>query len=363
MNTPRKLAHTCCSFLLLFLVSCGGAAIQSVVDTNTLISREQVQSRSIAVLALREQENDLRFENNRRKLEILLSSEAFVVVEPEEAEFLAILVYGADAGRDELYSYSVPQFGQTGFSGAHTSGTILPSYGGGATYRSTTTFTPTYGITGFRTMVGSRRVYTRDLILEIWQPDRSGGDRHAKLYEARVSSEGDSGNISEVIDPMLDALFQDFWTTGIRKVAVSPGAASRNFASRAASAKVVPSASSGAKIEAAPTATVSRVADTQPRPVASGQPESVSPAAFSAAPTTGAAADELAQCESIRGRNPSLWALCRSVAGADRARIVPATGLDAPLGARLACQAYAAQQDLYEPCLSRNATRTLDSFP
>jgi hypothetical protein len=78
--------------------------------------------------------------------------------------------------------------------------------------------------------------------------------------------------------------------------------------------------------------------------------------------SSGVPVDEQAQCEPIRGRNPALWALCRSVAGADRARIVPAAGLDAPLGARLACQAYAAQQDLYGPCLARNASRTLDSF-
>lgn len=111
-----------------------------------------------------------------------------------------------------------------------------------------------------------------------------------------------------------------------------------------------------------PTTPVEAPARVQPAVVTSGPREPVQVPA-QVQPAAVVAVDEAASCEVLRGRNPSLWALCRSVAGQDRARIVPAAGLDAPLGARLACQAYAAQQELYGPCLARNATRTLDSFP
>ena len=108
-------------------------------------------------------------------------------------------------------------YGQTGIQSSQTHGT-LQSYGYGATYSGTTTYSPSYGITGWTPKVGTRRLYTRAIALHIY--DISQGDEPVRLYESIVTSEGSSGTLGEVIDEIVASLFEDLRATGVRTTSV-----------------------------------------------------------------------------------------------------------------------------------------------
>ena len=121
--------------------------------------------RVIILPAQEEKAGTLEFAAYAKFVEDGLRGEGFQVVPVgEPAELIAFFGYGIDQGRDELYSYAVPQFGQTGVQSSRTFGTVQ-SYGSGATYSGTTRYTPSYGITGWTPRVGTRRLYTRAIAL------------------------------------------------------------------------------------------------------------------------------------------------------------------------------------------------------
>jgi hypothetical protein len=147
-----------------------------------------------------------------------LRREGFQIVPAgEPADLVAFFGYGIDQGRDELYSYAIPQFGQTGVQSSQTFGTVQ-SHGSGATYSGTTTYTPSYGITGWTPQTGTRRLYTRAIVLHVYDISRGGEPR--KLYESTVTSQGSSGTLGKVIDEIVAALFEDFQATGVRTAVI-----------------------------------------------------------------------------------------------------------------------------------------------
>ena len=99
---------------------------------------------------------------------------------------------------------NVPVFGQTGISGATTSGVVDSS----GNFQSTTTYTPSYGITGYVPV--SRMAYSR--ALRIQMIDRASVDAQMPhtVYQADVISVGTSGILAVVMPNMVKALFKDF---------------------------------------------------------------------------------------------------------------------------------------------------------
>jgi hypothetical protein len=214
----RLLVATCCSFWLLSCAS-GPVELQSTVETHHQLSAADLGKRVIILPAQEEKAGTLEFAAYAKFVEDGLRRDGFQVVPlGEPAELIAFFGYGIDQGRDELYSYAVPQFGQTGVQSSRTFGTVQ-SFGYGGTYSGTTTYTPSYGITGWTPQVGTRRLYTRAIVLHIY--DISQGDEPVKLYESTVTSQGSSGTMGEVIDEIVASLFQDFRATGVRTASVA----------------------------------------------------------------------------------------------------------------------------------------------
>jgi hypothetical protein len=80
-----------------------------------------------------------------------LRAKGAIVVPPDQAanaDYIAVLAYGADNGRTETHTGAIPQYGVTGYGGATTYGTIN-TFGPTSTYRGTTTLTPRFCVTGF----------------------------------------------------------------------------------------------------------------------------------------------------------------------------------------------------------------------
>jgi hypothetical protein len=212
----RFLVVTCCSFWLL---SCASRPVESTIETHHRLSAAELGKRVIVLPAQEEKAGTLEFATYAKFVEDGLRREGFQVVPVDEpAELIAFFGYGIDQGRDELYSYAIPQFGQTGVQSSQTFGTVQ-SYGYGATYSGMTTYTPSYGITGLTPRSGTRRLYTRAIVLHIY--DISQGDEPVKLYESAVTSRGSSGTMGEVIDEIVASLFQDFQATGVRTISIA----------------------------------------------------------------------------------------------------------------------------------------------
>lgn len=87
-----------------------------------------------------------------------LSMQGFTLVDnKEQADQMVMLSYGRDGGVSTNRNVSIPQWGQTGIASSSTYGsanTNINTYGNygtaNTTYNSTTTYTPTYGVTGYQ---------------------------------------------------------------------------------------------------------------------------------------------------------------------------------------------------------------------
>jgi len=125
--------------------------------------------------------------------------------ESQKPDYIAFLGYGIDNGSTVTQSYSIPQWGVTGYSGGYTSG-YVDAFGN---YSGTTTLTPVYGVTGYSTGTTSSKVYTRSLSIDI--RDRESGNN---VWEGKVVSSGSCGALREVIDEMLLIAFEKWPLSG-----------------------------------------------------------------------------------------------------------------------------------------------------
>ena len=203
----RNLGRTLLVFAVaLMLASCG---IPSVIISNVSTFHDlptQWKGSTIAVLPYKEQESQtLEWRAYKKMLEDQLRKASFVVKSPDDADLFAFFGYAIDQGHEVVSTYSIPQFGVTGYSGGHTTGTITSFGGGYATYSGTTTLTPTYGITGYTTGVSSSTLFTRSLSVDI--VDKQSGN---KLWEMKLRSQGSCGNIVSVMPQFLQAAFDSF---------------------------------------------------------------------------------------------------------------------------------------------------------
>jgi hypothetical protein len=193
----------------LALIGC--ARVQSNVTSYSQIE-SGYEGKTIAVVPYNDQQaNSLEFWDFARRLDGRFAAKGLRPVDIRTAQampdLLAFFTFTMDSGQQVTRTYSIPTYGQTGVSSSHTTGT-LNSYGNYGTYSGTTTYMPTYGITGYQTGTTTDTVYGRGLTLDIMRPV---SDKQAdKVYEATLASAGDCGNLSAVMDSLLDALFEDF---------------------------------------------------------------------------------------------------------------------------------------------------------
>jgi hypothetical protein len=134
--------------------------------------------------------------------------------EDNKPDYVAVLVYGIDDGKLVTSTYSIPQFGVTGYSGSVTTGTVT-TFGNTANLNATTTNTPTYGVTGYSTETATSKIFTRAVILTIYDASKlKQGDassiQTSQVYQAKLTSAGSCGALAGVMEPMLEAIFKDF---------------------------------------------------------------------------------------------------------------------------------------------------------
>ncbi len=148
---------------------------------------------------------DLRFKEFCVYIDRAMASKGFVKVdEADGADIAVLLSYAVTEPKEYLYSYSVPHFGQTGVSSSTTYGNIQ-SFGNYGTYSGTTTYQPTYGITGYSSHVGTYVTYTRGLSLVACDLDAFKDEQKVReVWRVLAASTGSSGDLRRVF-PILVA--------------------------------------------------------------------------------------------------------------------------------------------------------------
>lgn len=149
---------------------------------------------------------DLQFREYAAYINRALVSRGYVPAEGiEKADLAIFVVYGIGNPQQHQYSYSIPTWGQTGISSSSTYGT-LNTYGGYGTYRGTTTHTPTYGITGSTSHIGTYTTYFRFLVLDALDlSEYKQTKKEVQLWKTTITSAGSSGDLRRVFPYMVTA--------------------------------------------------------------------------------------------------------------------------------------------------------------
>jgi len=198
---------TLLSLSLILMLGCAvGPKFLVKVDS---ISNPELSSEKTYILLPRLKDvdpNDLQFKEYASYVERALTSAGYIRVNDfKDARIAIFLSYGIGDPKEHLYSYSLPVWGQTGISSSTTYGTIT-SYGSYGSYQGTTTYTPTYGIKGYTSHVGSYTTFFRFLILDAF--DLKEYRRSKKVIEAwrtTVTSRGSSGDLRRVFPVLVAA--------------------------------------------------------------------------------------------------------------------------------------------------------------
>lgn len=175
--------------------------LHTSVEAHSTIPAD-VSPRTVYIAPLSAQEaSSLQWATNARSLAAAFSERQFTVVPTAEAaRFTARFGLAIDGGQNVTRSYSIPQYGVTGYSGSTTTGYVY-----GNTYSANTTYTPTYGITGYQNGVTTQREYTRVAVVEV--VDNSTRQR---VFDGRGISVGGCSSLSQVAGPMFSSILTSF---------------------------------------------------------------------------------------------------------------------------------------------------------
>lgn len=157
--------------------------------------------------------DDLQFKEYATYVARALHSKGFTPAKTFQEANVAIFVgYGISTPKERQISYSLPTYGKTGISSSHTTGTVS-TYGSHSSYSGTTTYMPSYGVTGYQTMAGTRTTYFRFMFLSaVNLAEYTKSKKEVQLWKANATSEGSSGDLRMVF-PILVAALKDYIAT------------------------------------------------------------------------------------------------------------------------------------------------------
>jgi len=150
--------------------------------------------------------NDLQFKEYARYIDEALASRGFVKASDfQNANAIIFVAYGIGDPQTQQYSYALPTWGQTGVSSATTYGSVS-TYGNYGMYQGTTTYTPSYGITGYVPITRSFATYFRFLILDAVDFDQYKRTQEiTPLWKTTLTSVDSSGDLRKVFPYLVAA--------------------------------------------------------------------------------------------------------------------------------------------------------------
>lgn len=190
------------TFIILFLTSACGQLVKS--DITVYHALPPQVSLKYKIASLPEQENSLEHQHYVNIVKQHLNALGFIENETDASVLVAIL-YGMDNGR--IRTSHIPIYGQTGVSSSTTVGS-MQTVGNLGMYTGTTTYNPTYGITG--SQVISSTEFTTTLRLLLIDKKAISENKFIRIYDGKAISSGSYDNVSIVLPVMIESLFEDF---------------------------------------------------------------------------------------------------------------------------------------------------------
>lgn len=190
-------------FLAFFLTSCATPTSYSVKVNSIAQANTYLDKYNICYLDVRGSQIDkhsLLHKEYQSYIELVLKDNGIRVVESnKKANCVINIDYGISDPKETSYIDSVPIYGQTGYSSSNTYGNVN-SYG---SYNATTTYSPAYGVTGYRPVSRNMVTYTRHLSL-----DARKKDGKEQLWMVNALSSGSSGDLREVFPYLVAGIEQ-----------------------------------------------------------------------------------------------------------------------------------------------------------
>ncbi len=153
--------------------------------------------------------NDLQFQEFAAYTDKSLQTQGFrktTII--DDADVAILLCYGISDPKYYEYTYSVPVWGQTGISSSQSSG-VVNRVGNSVTYSGNTSYTPSYGVVGSSTHIGTGVAFARYLVIsgvDLEQFKKTGKVEDAKeLWSTKANSIGASGDLREIFPVLLIA--------------------------------------------------------------------------------------------------------------------------------------------------------------
>lgn len=156
---------------------------------------------------------DLEYKEYSRLISRALEADGFIPSNDQSAEVIIFASYSIGEPRTELYTYDVPTWGSAITSSTTTGHASTSFYGnrGTTSYHATTQYNRTPVVTGTTSKIETVTLYDRVLSLEAVLKDQLKNDgKIIQAWKVRISSTGQSGDLRNVIPPMLVAAKQYF---------------------------------------------------------------------------------------------------------------------------------------------------------
>jgi len=151
------------------------------------------------------QKGSLEYNSYKGLIRSELKKYQYEEVSSDDASVVVAFNYEIGSGIEKVAS--VPVWGKTGVSSSTTFSTLNTNSSNGS-YSSTTIYTPTYGVIGYKAV--SRTVYMSKVWLHIVDKQSLDTDRPRMLYKTNVTSEGSSSQIATVMPAIIKSIFNEF---------------------------------------------------------------------------------------------------------------------------------------------------------
>ncbi len=168
-------------------------------------------------------EADLQFQEYAGYLKRVLEQKGYIYTElKEEAGLVIYLLYGIGDPQTYQYAYSTPDWGFTGYFYPNTHVITETTDTGETKYKSFVTYSPSYGITGYNTYIGSRTAYNRFAVITAYDNEKIQKEKkELQLWKTTITSTGASDDLRLIFPFLMAASIPYLATDTGHKVYVS----------------------------------------------------------------------------------------------------------------------------------------------
>jgi hypothetical protein len=206
-NVKKMTCLGLSSFAAILLLS---GCLGDFVETNVL--QESPVGKTIYVQSFKEQNTDnMQWTKVVQILNQELTNKGLSITSNRsKADFIGYFGYAIDNGEKVISSYSVPNWGVTGYSGSSTYGSTY-----GNSFSATTSYTPSYGVTGYSSGLTSSIVYTRSVKFDIYD-----AKTRKVIFDGKGISRGSCHVIVSVAPQIIASILKDFPNETAKKVSL-----------------------------------------------------------------------------------------------------------------------------------------------